>query len=127
MMSALGIAVAVLVVDTMYSSSGSLLEMRHMGVDGRWSSTPMFRPCASGHNVWRRLPAREPELLRLSLHVLVVQLGALLCAADAGTDLNEDLLEVRTLDWRDELERQASLAVGLILGLIGHQSRCIAR
>src|SRR5262245_55669873 len=120
-------AVAVLVVDTMHSSSGSLLVMRHMGGDGRWSSTPMFRRSARRHNVWRRLPAREPELPRLSLHVLVVKLGALRCAADAGADLNEDLLEVRALDRRDELQREAGLSVGLVLGLVGHQPRGVAR
>src|SRR5262245_53254977 len=50
------------------------------------------------------LPAREVELLCLLLDVLVVQLRALVGRVDPGADGNGQLLELRALDWREELE-----------------------
>ena len=43
-------------------------------------------------------PARKPKLLGLFLHVLVVELGAVFGAPDAGAHLDGDPLQVRTLD-----------------------------
>ena len=56
------------------------------------------------------LPALEPELLGLLLDVLVVEGGAVLGSADAGADLDGDLLECRSLDRGQELERRGGVS-----------------
>src|SRR4029450_10358155 len=50
-------------------------------------------------------PALEPQLLGLLLDVLVVQRRAVLGGADAGADLDGDLLQRRALDRRAERQR----------------------
>ena len=73
----------------------------------------------------RILPARQAELLRLLLDVLVVLRGALLRCGDARADLDRDLLEVRPLDRRQELKRRggrALLEVGQQVGDAGGTS-----
>src|SRR5262245_28954020 len=118
--------VAVFVVDTICSSSGSLGRCDTWGPMAGGHRPPCSDELPEGTTSGVALPARKPELLGLSLHVLVVELGTLLRTADAGADLNEDLLEVRALDRGEELQCQARLSVGLILRLIGHQRRGIA-
>ena len=46
---------------------------------------------------------------------------------DSGADLDQDLLQVRALDRRDELEREARLLVVLVLQLVSDQGRSVAR
>src|ERR1700712_5580782 len=73
------------------------------------------------------VPGLEPELLRLLLDVVVVQGRALLRRRDAGPDLDQDLLQVRSLDRREELERDARLLLVDVLLRVGDQRGRAAR
>src|SRR5512145_1347608 len=56
------------------------------------------------------LPTRKPELLRLFLHVFIVSGGGFFRSHLAGANGNTELLERRTLDGREELQRGGGLA-----------------
>src|SRR4051795_1372060 len=69
----------------------------------------------------RSVPTGQAELLGLLLDVLVVERGALGGVHLTGADLDADLLEVRALDRRLELQGRAHLArVEVGPGVLGH-------
>src|SRR4051812_8299309 len=126
-MSAAWIAVAGLAVDMTYLllvEFGAVV--RRTGPDTGWFPVPCVEATPK-RALPVDLPALESELLRLSLHIVVVELGSGFRLRDTRTDLDQDLLEVRSLDGRQELESQTGLLRVLVLQLVCHQGRSVGR
>src|SRR5215207_4431503 len=90
----------------------------------------LFEARALGQAQGTSLPARQTQLLRLLLDILVIKSSALLRSRLPSTDLDADLLKRRALDRRLELQRRACLArleVGLgVLRNLADVSRQLA-